>query len=94
VDELILRTVVIQFDGRVVEVFGAPVGEVVRHHVALLAEPRIDSPNRRGRARVTIGWADFDADGDELVLLAPLLEKIRLAVAAARGQTAADFARW
>jgi hypothetical protein len=34
VDELILRTVVLQFDGRVVEVFGRSSGDVVRRHVA------------------------------------------------------------
>jgi hypothetical protein len=52
VDELILRTVVIQFDGRVVEVFGSASGDVVRQHVALLKEPQIDAPNRRGRRLV------------------------------------------
>lgn len=39
VDELILRTVVIQFDGRVVEVFGTSV-EAIRNHVALRGSRR------------------------------------------------------
>jgi len=34
VEELILRTVVVQFDGRVVEVFGDHSNEAVRAHVA------------------------------------------------------------
>jgi hypothetical protein len=55
VDELILRTVVLQFDGRVVEVFGSPSGDVVRRHVALMKEPEIQPPNRKGRSLVTVG---------------------------------------
>ena len=38
VTELILRTVVIQFDGRVVEVFGRPGGVGNRQHVAVMKE--------------------------------------------------------
>jgi hypothetical protein len=82
--ELILRTVVIQFDGRVVEVFGAPIGETVRHHVALLAEPTVGEPNRRGRVPVAIGRAQLNVDPDELNSLTPLLDEIRGAIRAAR----------
>jgi hypothetical protein len=42
VDEVILRTIVIQFDGRVVEVFGNS-AEAMRGHVALMREPKIGS---------------------------------------------------
>jgi hypothetical protein len=84
VRELILRTVVIQFDGTVVEVFGAPVGETVRHHVALLAEPSVGEPNRRGRVPVSIGRAQLNVDPDEMGQLAPLLDEIRAGIRAAR----------
>jgi hypothetical protein len=84
VDELILRTVVVQFDGKVVEVFDAPIGEPVRHHVALLAEPVVREPNRKGRSHITIGRAQFYIDADELIRLTPLLDKIREAIRASR----------
>jgi hypothetical protein len=84
VDELILRTIVIQFDGQVVEVFGAPVGEVVRHHVALVEPPDIGAADRRGRTRVSIGRASFTVGSDEMRRLGPLLDKIGAAVREAR----------
>jgi hypothetical protein len=80
VDEVILRTVVIQFDGRVVEVFGSPSGEGVRHHVALLKEPQIQAPNRKGRCLVTVAGTTFGVDADELPRLKPFLNKIGEAV--------------
>jgi hypothetical protein len=83
-DELVLRTIVIQFDGRVVEVFGAPVGEVVRHHVALVQTPEIGVPDRRGRSKIAIGRAEFGVDPDELEMLKPLLGKISEAVRSAK----------
>ena len=86
-DELVLRTVVIQFDGHVVEVFGAPVGEVVRHHVALLKPPDIGAADRRGRSRVVIGRASFSVGSDEMHQLGPLLDKISAAVGKARPGT-------
>jgi hypothetical protein len=43
VDEVVLRTLVIQFDGRVAEVFGIQSGDVVRQHVALMKEPEIQA---------------------------------------------------
>jgi hypothetical protein len=45
--ELILRTLVFQFDGRVVEIVGGPNNDVIRYHVALLKEPQIGEPNRK-----------------------------------------------
>jgi hypothetical protein len=39
VDEVILRTLVLQFDGRVMEISGAEHSGVIRCHVALLKEP-------------------------------------------------------
>lgn len=89
VDELILRTLVFQFDGRVVEVFGGPNGDAIRRHVALLKEPEIHAPNRKGRSLVTIGSTSFGVDADELQRLKPFLEKISAAVRTARnGATA------
>ena len=85
-DEIILRTVVLQFDGRVVEVFGAPSGEVARHHVAQLKEPQVQEPNRKGRSMVTVGGASFGVDADELAQLKPLLDKIGEAVRIAKDQ--------
>ena len=41
-DEVILRTIVLQFDGRVVEVFGNS-AEAMHGHVALMREPKIGS---------------------------------------------------
>jgi hypothetical protein len=83
-EELVLRKIVLQFDGRVVEVFGAPVGEVVRHHVALVHAPEIGVPDRRGRSKIVIGRAEFGVDPDELELLRPFLGKIGEAVRSAR----------
>jgi hypothetical protein len=88
-EELILRTVVIQFDGRVVEVFGSPSGDVVRRHVALLKEPEIQPPNRKGRSAVKVAGTTFGVDTDELRELKPFLEKIRDAVRIAKDQTLA-----
>jgi hypothetical protein len=88
-DELILRTLVIQFDGRVVEVFGSSSGDVIRKHVALLKEPEIQAPNRKGRSLVTVAGVIFSVDTDELRQLQPFLEKIRDAVRTAKDQTLA-----
>jgi hypothetical protein len=88
-EELVLRTVVIQFDGRVVEVFGSPSGDVVRQHVALLKEPEIQAPSRKGRSAVKVAGASFGVDTDELRELEPFLEKIRDAVRIAKDQTLA-----
>jgi hypothetical protein len=73
VEELILRTVVIQFDGRVVEVFGDHSNEVVRAHVALMKEPQILGPNRKGRRLVSVGATSIGVDEDEWARLTPLL---------------------
>jgi hypothetical protein len=78
VDELILRTIVIQFDGRVVEVFGTAY-DAVREHVALMREPKIGKPDYRGRCEVTLGCR-FGVDADEMLKLRPLLDKITAAV--------------
>jgi hypothetical protein len=77
VDELILRTIVIQFDGRVVEVFGGT--ETVRMHVALMQEPKIGKPDYRGRSEILLGHR-FGVDADEMEKLRPLLDKITAAV--------------
>jgi len=86
VDELILRTVVLQFDGRVVEVFGSSSGEGARRHVALQKEPEIQAPNRKGRSLVTVAGTTFGVDADELAQLKPLLDKIGEAVRIAKDQ--------
>lgn len=84
-EELILRTVVIQFDGRVVEVFGDPSNEVMRAHVALMKEPQVAlGPGRKGRRLVSVGATSIGVDEDEWERLAPLLEWIREAVQEAR----------
>jgi hypothetical protein len=85
VDEVILRDVVIQFDGRVVEVFGNSSGSL-RHHVALLKEPQVRGPDRKGRLVVTVAGTLFGVDADELPRLTPLLEKIREAMRVASDQ--------
>jgi hypothetical protein len=84
--ELILRTLVFQFDGRVVEIVGGPNNDVIRYHVALLTEPQIGEPNRKGRCLVTIGSSSFSIDADEMRQLRPFLEKISQAARAARPQ--------
>ena len=79
--ELILRTVVIRFDGRVVEVFGNHSNEVMRAHLALMKEPQAAvGPNRKGRRLVWLGATSIGVDEDEWERLAPLLERIREAV--------------
>ena len=86
-DEIILRTVVLQFDGRVVEIFRAPSSELVRrHHVAQLKEPQVKEPNRKGRSMVTVAGVSFGVDADELAELKPLLDKISEAVRVAKDQ--------
>jgi hypothetical protein len=85
VEELVLRTLVLQFEGRVVEIFGNPNNDVVRLHVALLPEPQVSGPNRKGRSLVTIGSNNsYSIDEDEMQLLRPFLDKISEAVRAAR----------
>jgi len=84
VEELILRTVVIQFGGRVVEVFCDRSNEVVRAHVALMKEPEILGPSRKGRRLVSVGAITIGVDDDEWARLTPLLDRIRAAVRAAR----------
>jgi hypothetical protein len=84
VDEVILRTIVIQFDGRVVEVFGVS-GEARRGHVALMQEPRVGKPDTRGRSEVILEGR-FGVDADELPKLLPLLDKITAAIRAAQAE--------
>jgi hypothetical protein len=84
VDELILRTIVIQFDGRVVEVFGTSY-DAIREHVALMREPKIGKTDSRGRSEIVLGRR-FGVDADELPKLLPLLDKITAAVRAAQGE--------
>ncbi|HEY6495173.1 MAG TPA: hypothetical protein VIZ43_18000 [Trebonia sp.] len=83
-DEVILRTIVVQFDGRVVEVFGNS-AEAMRGHVALMREPKVGRPDSRGRSEVHIHGCRFGVDADELPQLLPLLDKIAAAVRAAQG---------
>jgi hypothetical protein len=86
-DEVILRAVVIQFDGRVVEVFRPLSRETYRQHVALMNEPKIGLPNSRGQTRVTVIIEDrFVVDADEMPRLRPLLDKITTAVRAAKAE--------
>lgn len=82
-DELILRTVVIQFDGRVVEVFGTAV-EARRGHVAQIREPRVGKPDHCGRSEIVLDPCRFGVDADELPELLPLLDKIAAAVRTAQ----------
>jgi hypothetical protein len=87
-DEVILRTIVIQFDGRVVEVFRPLKTETLRQHVALMNEPKVGQPNSRGRTHVTVILEDrFGVDADEMPRLRPLLDKITAAVRAAKAET-------
>ncbi len=82
-DEVILRTIVIQFDGRVVEVFGTSY-DAVRDHVALMRKPKVGKPDYRGRVEIILG-SRFKVDADELPKLVPLVDKITAAVLAAQG---------
>jgi hypothetical protein len=87
-DEVILRTIVIQFDGRVVEVFRPLSKEAFRQHVALMNEPKIGRPDSRGRTPVTVVLEHrFVVDADEMPRLRPLLDKITAAVRAAKAET-------
>jgi hypothetical protein len=93
VDELVLRTVVFEFDGRVVEVFGHP--GVIRYHVAQLKEPQIvTGPNRKGRTTIKLGSNSFGIDADEMALVTPFLDRIRAAVRAARAAHPVDDPDW
>lgn len=83
-DELILRTMVIQFDGRVVEFFRPMTGEAMRYHVALIQPPEISGRDRKERTRVNIGGHSFTVGADEWKQLAPLVDKIREAVLEAK----------
>jgi hypothetical protein len=84
VDELVLRTRVLQFDGRVVEIFGGP--DAIRRHVALMKEPRVDGPNRKGRMTVFIANTTFSVNADETEEFWPLLYRISAAIAACRAE--------
>jgi hypothetical protein len=87
-DEVILRTIVIQFDGRVVEVFRPLSKETYRQHVAFMNEPKIGRPDSRGRTQVTIVLEyRIGVDADEMPRLRPLLDKITAAVRAAKAET-------
>ena len=83
-DEVILRTAVIQFDGRVLEMFNPLSYEPARQHVALMDEPKIGMPGSRGRSPVTILGRRFGVDADEMPALRLLLDKVTAAVRAAR----------
>lgn len=83
-DELVLRTLVIQFDGRVVEVFGMPPNEPVRQHVATMNRPVIHAPNRKGRRLIKLGTTAISVDADEMEQLSPLLDRIISAISTAR----------
>ena len=72
----------IQFDGRVVEVFGTSV-EAMRGHVARMREPTIGKPDRRGRSEIYLHGCRFGVDADELPELLPLLDKVTDAIRAA-----------
>lgn len=85
VDEVILRTIAIQFDGRVVEVFGNS-AEAMRGHVSLMQEPKIGKPDYRGRSEVHVHGCRFGVDADELPELLPLLDKITAAVRTAQSE--------
>ena len=82
-DELILRTVVLQFDGRILEIFGGPNNDAIRYHVALLKEPDTSEPSRKGRSLVKIGSHAFSIDADEMELLRPFLDRVAEAIRAA-----------
>ena len=84
-DEVILRTIAIQFDGRVVEVFGNS-AEAMRGHVSLMQEPKIGKPDYRGRSEVHVHGCRFGVDADELPELLPLLDKITAAVRTAQSE--------
>jgi hypothetical protein len=71
-DEVILRTIVIQFDGRVAEVFRPLSRETYRQHVALMDEPKIGKPDSRGRTPVTVLLEyRVGVDADEMPRLRP-----------------------
>lgn len=82
VDELILRTIAIQFDGRVVETFISATSDPMRAHVAFMKEPEIGPPNRKGRSLIKVGSTEFYADADEIVPLRPFLDRITGAIRA------------
>lgn len=84
-DELILRTIVVRFDGRVVEVFGNS-AEAMRGHVALMQEPKIGKPDYRGRSEIHVHGCRFGVDADELAEVLPFLDKITAAIRAARSE--------
>ena len=86
-NEVILRTIVIQFDGRVVEVFRPSSMEAFRRHVAFMNEPKIGRPDSRGRTPVTVLDHRIGVDADEMSRLRPLLDKITTAVQAASAET-------
>ena len=75
VDELILRTIGIQFDGRVVETFSSSTSEPMRVHVAFMKQPEIAPPNRNGRSLVKVGSTAFYVDADEIVPLRLILDQ-------------------
>jgi hypothetical protein len=82
--EVMLRTLVFQFDGRVMEIFGGANNDAIRHHVAQMKEPHIEGPNRKGRSLVKIGSNAFYIDADEMAQLEPFLETVTEAIRAAR----------
>jgi hypothetical protein len=81
-DEVILRRLVIQFDGRVVEVFD-PRSDPMRYHVAQMREPSIGATDHKGRVLMYL-QGHHPIDPDEMPRLVPLLDKIRAAVHAAQ----------
>jgi hypothetical protein len=87
-DEVILPRVgfMFRFDGQVAEVFSDRSAEAHRAHVALMKEPEIGRPDRRGRSSIlALGWA-FSVNADELSQLRPLLDKIAAAARAAKAE--------
>ena len=85
-DEVILRTKVILFDGRVIEVFHPLSFESARGHVALISEPKIGQPDSKGRTSISLLSSRFGVDTDEMPRLRLLLDKITAAIRAAKAE--------
>ncbi|HET7014072.1 MAG TPA: hypothetical protein VFI65_09180 [Streptosporangiaceae bacterium] len=82
-DELILRSYVILFDGRIVEIFRNPAADAWRQHIAFMKEPEFLGSDRKGRTLVKVDGGLLRVDADEMVLLRPFLDKITAAIRAA-----------
>ena len=77
------------WDGRILEVFGALKASGSRRFHPSVTELRIQEPDNKGRAAITLNWHDatttiVQVEAEEFARLRPLLDEFAAAIQAAQ----------